>query len=257
MDLTDKVVVVTGGASGIGAALATRFVAEGAAAVAIADLPGADLTAAADRIGATAIATDVSDEDQVIALIDRVENDLGPIDLFCSNAGIGTAMGLDAPNEVWQDIWGINLMAHVYAARALVPRMTERGGGYLMNTASAAGLLTNLGDAPYSVTKHAAVALAEWIAITHGDAGIRVSCLCPQGVRTPMTDSDDPAVQAVLSQGAIEPEDVADSVVAALAEEQFLILPHPEVAGYAQKRAGDHGRWIGGMRKLQRYFFGD
>ena len=255
MDLQDKIVVVTGGASGIGRALATRFVAEGADTVVIADLPDTDLSGAAAASGAVPAECDVSNASQVVALIDAVESEHGPIDLFCSNAGIGTAQGLDAPDEAWQQIWEINVMGHVYAARALVPRMIDRGGGYLLNTASAAGLLTNLGEAPYSVTKHAAVALAEWIAITHGDQGIKVSCLCPQGVRTPMTESDDPAVQAVLSQGAIEPEDVADAVVAGLADERFLILPHPEVEKYEQNRTADRDRWLGGMRKLQRMFF--
>lgn len=255
MELQDKVAVVTGGASGIGKALATRFVAEGAKAVAILDLPTSAIEDVGVELGSLAIGVDVSDETQLVAAIDRIETELGPIDLFCSNAGIGTAMGLAAPNEVWQNIWDINVMAHVFAARALVPRMVERGGGYLLNTASAAGLLTNLGDAPYSVTKHGAVALAEWISVTHGDEGIKVSCLCPQGVRTPMTESDDPAVAAVLAQGAIEPEDVADAVIAGLGSETFLILPHPEVAGYEQKRAGDRDRWLGGMRKIQRMFF--
>ncbi len=255
MELQDKVAVVTGGASGIGKALATRFVAEGAKAVALLDLPTSAIEEVGVELGSLAIGVDVSDETQLVAAIDRIEAELGPIDLFCSNAGIGTAMGLAAPNEVWQNIWDVNVMAHVFAARALVPRMIERGGGYLLNTASAAGLLTNLGDAPYSVTKHGAVALAEWIAVTHGDEGIKVSCLCPQGVRTPMTASDDPAIAAVLAQGAIEPEDVADAVIAGLRSETFLILPHPEVAGYEQKRAGDRDRWLGGMRKIQRLFF--
>ena len=255
MELHDQVAVVTGGASGIGKALATRFIAEGAKAVALLDLPTSAIESVGVELGALAIAVDVSDETQLVAAIDRIEAELGPIDLFCSNAGIGTGMGLDAPDEVWQNIWEINVMAHVYAARALVPRMIARGGGYLLNTASAAGLLTNLGDAPYSVTKHGAVALAEWLSITHGDEGIKVSCLCPQGVRTPMTESDDPAVAAVLAQGAIEPEDVADAVIAGLGSETFLILPHPEVAGYEQKRAGDRDRWLGGMRKIQRMFF--
>ena len=171
-----------------------------------------------------------------------------------SNAGIGTGGGVDAPNEAWQQIWEVNLMAHVYAARAVLPAMIARGEGYLLNTASAAGLLTNIGAAPYSVTKHAAVGLAEWLAITHGDQGIKVSCLCPQGVRTNMllAGADDPAGAVVLAQGAIEPEDVAEAVVQGLRAESFLILPHPEVLTHFQRKAGDYDRWIGGMRKLQR-----
>lgn len=255
MELTDTITVITGGASGIGRALATRFLTEGAVVV-IADVQQPLLDETARALGVPGIECDVSDPAQIEALIDGVERDIGPIGLFCSNAGIGTAMGLDATDEDWRRSIDVNVMAHVYAARHLVPLMAARGGGHLLNTASAAGLLTQLGDAPYSVTKHGAVALAEWIAITHGDEGIGVSCLCPQGVRTPMTESDDPAVQATLAQGAIEPEEVADAVVAGLATDAFLILPHPEVATYAARRADDHGRWIGGMRRIQRAFFG-
>ncbi|MDH3704961.1 MAG: SDR family oxidoreductase [Acidimicrobiia bacterium] len=254
MELTDIVAVVTGGASGIGRALATRFQAEGAR-VAIADLQQTALHDVAGALGAPGIECDVADEAQVIALIDRVEAELGPIGLFCSNAGIGTGAGLEATDDDWRRSIDVNVMGHVYAARTLVPRMIERGGGHLLHTASAAGLLTQLGDAPYSVTKHAALALAEWLAITYGDQGIGVSCLCPQGVRTPMTESEYEGVQATVAQGLIEPEEVADAVVAALADDTFLILPHPEVRDYAMRRADDHGRWIGGMRRLQRQFF--
>ncbi|MGI9601924.1 MAG: SDR family oxidoreductase [Acidimicrobiales bacterium] len=255
MELTDKTVVVTGGASGIGRALAVRFLAEGAT-VTIADIQQPALADVAAELGIRGIECDVADEASVVALIEEVEADIGPIDLFCSNAGIGTAMGLDASNDDWRRTIDINLMAHVYAARCLVPRMIDRGGGHLLNTASAAGLLTQLGDAPYSVTKHGAVALAEWLSITYGDRGIGVSCLCPQGVRTPMTESDDAGVQATLAQGAIEPEEVAEAVVQGLAGDHFLILPHPEVHDYAVRRADDHGRWIRGMRRLQQAFFG-
>jgi len=255
MELTNSIAVITGGASGIGKALAARFLAEGATVI-IADIQQPALDDVAAELGVDGIECNVSDEADVIALIDRVETDVGPIDLFCSNAGIGTGMGLDATDDDWRRCLDVNLMGHVYAARCLVPRMIERGGGHLLHTASAAGLLTQLGDAPYSVTKHAAVGLAEWISITHGDQGIGVSCLCPQGVRTPMTESDDAGVQATLAQGAIEPEDVADAVVAGLAEDAFLILPHPEVRDYAMRRADDHGRWVRGMRRLQQAFFG-
>ena len=259
MELAGKIVVVTGGASGIGRALCMRFAAEGAAAVVVADRdgPGAEAVAAqAGRTGVVtrAIPTDVSVEADVVALIETTESEVGPIDLFCSNAGIAVPGGVDAPDETWERIWGINVMAHVYAARALVPRMTERGGGYLLNTASAAGLLTQLGSAPYSVTKHAAVALAEWMAITYGgDTGIRISCLCPQGVRTPMlVGGGEPtaATSPVLAAGGmLEPEDVAEAVVAGLADERFLILPHPEVSEYLRRRVDDPDRWLRGMRR--------
>jgi len=256
MQIEGKVIVVTGGASGIGKALAVRFLAEGAT-VAIADIQQPALDDVAQQLDVPGIECDVSDEQAVIALVDQVEQQLGPIGLFCSNAGIGAGAGLDAPDDEWRRCFDVNVMGHVYAARCLVPRMIQRGGGHLLHTASAAGLLTQLGDAPYSVTKHGAVALAEWISITYGDQGIGVSCLCPQGVRTPMTESEFSGVQATLAQGAIEPEDVAEAVVAGLAIDQFLILPHPEVHEYAMRRADDHRRWIRGMRRLQHAFFGD
>ena len=259
MDLAGRVVAVTGGASGIGRALCRRFAAEGAVAVAVADLDGAGAEAVAgevERSGgrALAVTADVTRELDVVALIERTESELGPIDLFCSNAGIAVNGGVDAPDADWQRIWAVNVMAHVYAARELIPRMSSRGGGYLLNTASAAGLLTNLGAAPYSVTKHAAVGLAEWMAITYADQGIKVSCLCPQGVRTPMLlgglADRDPAGSAVLAAGGlVEPEEVAEAVVAGLATERFLILTHPEVAGYVQRKAADPDRWLAGMRR--------
>ncbi|HET6794509.1 MAG TPA: SDR family oxidoreductase, partial [Acidimicrobiales bacterium] len=213
---------------------------------------------AVGRAGAAALAvpTDVGRPDDITALVRAAEERFGPVDLFCSNAGIAVGGGPEAPDEQWQKIWDVNLMAHVWAARAVLPSMLERGRGYLLNTASAAGLLTNLGAAPYAVTKHAAVALAEWLSITYGDSGIGVSCLCPQGVRTPMLlgglDSGDPSGQVVLASGGmLEPEQVADVVVAGLADERFLILPHPEVAEYMKRRANDHERWLAGMRRLQ------
>ncbi|MCB1015627.1 MAG: SDR family oxidoreductase [Acidimicrobiales bacterium] len=265
MELRGKVAVVTGGGNGIGRALCRRFVAEGAACVVVADLGGDAAASVAAGLGdaAAALEVNVALEGDVVRLVEITEDRYGPIDLFCSNAGIAApAGGVEAPTEGWQQIWDVNVMAHVYAARTLIPRMVDRGGGYLLNTASAAGLLTNLGAAPYSVTKHAAVGLAEWLAITHGDQGIKVSCLCPQGVRTNMllgaagvAPDGDPAQLAgavVLAQGAIEPEDVAEAVVAGLADERFLILPHPEVLDYFRNKAGDYDRWIGGMRKLGR-----
>jgi NAD(P)-dependent dehydrogenase (short-subunit alcohol dehydrogenase family) len=257
MELRDKVIVVTGGANGIGRAMAERFAREEPRGIAVVDLVEADAAAVADPFGdrGLALGADVSVEADVVGVIDRTEDRWGPIDLFCSNAGIGGPPGgVDTPNEGWQQIWDVNVMAHVYAARALVPGMIARGEGYLLNTASAAGLLTNLGAAAYSVTKHAAVGLAEWLSITYGDQGVKVSCLCPQGVRTNMllAGSDDLAGATVLAQGAMEPEQCAEAVVAGLAEERFLILPHPEVADYFQRKAGDYDRWLGGMRKLQR-----
>jgi NAD(P)-dependent dehydrogenase (short-subunit alcohol dehydrogenase family) len=256
MELRDKVVLVTGGADGIGRALCRRFVAEGVRGLAVVDRQAEAAADLADELGPTAMAltADVADEADVVAAVHATEARFGPIDLLVSNAGIGTGGGVEAPNEAWQQIWEVNLMAHVYAARAVLPGMIARGEGYLLNTASAAGLLTNIGAAPYSVTKHAAVALAEWLAITHGDQGVKVSCLCPQGVRTNMLlgGADDPAGAVVLAQGAIEPEDVAEAVVQGLRAESFLILPHPEVLTHFQRKAGDYDRWLGGMRKLQR-----
>lgn len=248
MKVKGKVVVVTGGASGIGRAMARRFAADGAAHVAVADLNGDGAAIVAKEIGGSSRAVNVADESQIIALIDHTEAKFGPIDLFCSNAGIGIGRGLDEPDSVWQTIWDVNLMAHVYAARNLVPRMAKRGGGYLLNTASAAGLLSQIGSVTYAVTKHAAVALAEWISITHGHEGIKVSVLCPQAVRTAMTAGNEQGVASV--DGMLEPEHVAEAVTQALDEERFLVLPHPEVADYMQRKAGDYDRWLRGMRRL-------
>ena len=254
MDIAGKVVVVTGAASGIGRALALRFAAEGAKAVVCADRDEAGVKATAGACGGTAFVTDVSKEADIVALIEATERDIGPIDLFCSNAGIGVAGGAEAADAAWQRIWDINVMAHVWAARHLVPLMAARGGGYLMNTASAAGLLSQIGSAPYAVTKHAAVALAEWLSITHGDDGIKVSVLCPQAVRTAMTAGNPDGVASI--DGMIEPEDVAEACVKAIAAETFLILPHPEVLEYMRRKTGDYDRWLGGMRKLNRRFAG-
>jgi NAD(P)-dependent dehydrogenase (short-subunit alcohol dehydrogenase family) len=256
MELGGKVAVVTGGGSGIGRALCVRFAAEGARAVVVSDIDGDAAAKVADEVGGLAVRTDVAEEADVQALVAQAEEAYGPIDLFCSNAGIGGGGGVEVPDADWQRIWEINLMAHVYAARAVVPGMVARGEGYLLNTASAAGLLANLGNAPYTVTKHAAVALAEWLAITYGDQGIKVSCLCPQGVRTPMLmgglELDDPSAAMVLASGGIiEPEDLAEVVVAGLREERFLILPHPEVAEFYRRKADDPDRWIRGMRRIQ------
>jgi NAD(P)-dependent dehydrogenase (short-subunit alcohol dehydrogenase family) len=254
MELRGKVVVVTGGASGIGRALCRRFAEEGAAGVVVADLNGDAALAVASEFGGLAVSTDVSREADVVALVAKATAAYGPIDLFCSNAGIGGGGGIEVADEEWHRIWNVNLMAHVYAARAVLPAMLARGEGYLLNTASAAGLLTNLGNASYSVTKHAAVGFAEWIAITYGDRGIKVSCLCPQGVDTPMLRGglDQTAGQVVLRGGAMkQPEEVAEAVVEGLRAESFLILPHPEVAEYFRRKAGDYDRWLSGMRRLQ------
>jgi NAD(P)-dependent dehydrogenase (short-subunit alcohol dehydrogenase family) len=254
MKLKDKVAVVTGGANGIGRAMCERFAAEGARGVVIADLDIDRAQQLAKEINGLAVRTNVAIETDIINLVSRALEAYGAIDLFCSNAGIGTPGGADEPNEVWQRIWEVNVMAHIYAARAVLPGMLARGEGYIVATASAAGLLTQIGSAPYSVTKHAAVAFAEWLSITHGDSGIRVSCLCPQGVNTDLLRQSPGGPGEFLRANALEPEDVADAVVKAIEEERFLILPHPEVAEYFRRKANDYDRWLRGMRRLQASF---
>jgi NAD(P)-dependent dehydrogenase (short-subunit alcohol dehydrogenase family) len=251
VDIANQHVVVTGGANGIGRALCRRFAAEGARAVVVADMDGDGATAVADEIGGTAVRLDVSVEDEVAGLVETAISANGPIDLFCANAGIITSGGLDDSNEQWQRIWGVNVMAHVYAARALIPGWVARGEGYLLHTASAAGLLTGIGQLPYSVTKHGVVALAEWLSITYGDAGVKVSCLCPQGVRTNMLMAGGDDESNFLLPGSVAPEEVADVVVQGLADERFLILPHPEVAEFFRRKADDYDRWLTGMRRWQ------
>lgn len=248
----DRVVVVTGGAHGIGRALCLRFAAEGARAVIVADvdLAGAEAVAAAIE-GGEAAGCNVASESEVAAVADGALKRHGRVDLFCSNAGIGAAGGCEASNAEWQRIWDINVMAHVYAARAVLPSMLARGEGYLLQTVSAAGLLSQIGSAPYAVTKHAALAFAEWLSITHGAQGIRVSALCPQGVRTDMLEQSDSDTRAMLDAGAVSPEKVAECVVEGLAAERFLILPHPQVARYFQHKATDYERWLRGMRRLR------
>jgi len=262
VDLAGRAAVVTGGASGIGRALCEAFARRGARGVVVADIdgPGAEEVAGAIVAGggaAVAVTTDVAREQDAVELVRRAEEAFGPIDLFCANAGIIVPGGVEVSDEAWQRIWSVNVASHIHAARAVLPSMLARGEGYLLHTASAAGLLTQLGSAPYSVTKHAVVALAEWLAITHADAGIRVSCLCPQAVRTRMTAGAlagawAGAVRPAARDGVMEAEQVADAVVAGLAEERFLILPHPEVAEYMRRRGDDHERWLAGMRRAQR-----
>ncbi len=260
MELAGKVAVVTGGASGIGRALCRRFAADGASVV-VSDVDAPGAATVASEIGGLAVPGDMSVESDVAGLIDAARLSFDRVDLFCANAGIlwGTqpddpaaVIGPDASDEAWDRMWRVNVLSHVYAARAIVPLMLEQGGGHILVTASAAGLLTMLGNAPYSVTKHAAVALAEWLAITYGDRGLRVSCLCPQLVRTEMLTAATPSTEqrGLAKLGVLEPEEVADAVVEGLRDEQFLILPHPEVADYFQRKAADYDRWLVGMRRL-------
>lgn len=252
MDIQDRIVVVTGAAGGIGQALAQVFARAGAKKVICADLDGDGAAAVAARVGGIGRRVDVAREDDIRALIEHTEAEAGPIDLFCSNAGIFTAGGPEVGNDAWQRIWDINLMAHVYAARHLLPRMTARGGGYFLNTASAAGLLSQVGSAPYAVTKHAAVGFAEWLALTYGDQGIKVSVLCPQAVRTHMTQGHEDHVASI--DGMMEPGPVAEACLEAIRRETFLVLPHPEVLQYMRNKTDNYDRWIGGMRKLNRRF---
>lgn len=252
MKLQGKVAVVTGGARGIGRALCERFASEGVRGLAIADIDGDLAGEVAAGVGGAGFGVDVSSESEVRELVARVRERFGEIDLFCSNAGIFVAGGIETPDEDWGRIFDVNFRAHLYASRAVLPAMLARGEGYLLNVVSAAGLLTQIGSAPYAVTKHAALALAEWIAVTHGDAGIKVSCVCPQGVKTRMLRGGEDPAPSFLTEGALTPEAVADAVVAGLDEERFLILPHPEVADYFQRKADDYDRWIRGMQRLRR-----
>lgn len=224
--------------------MSRRFVAEGARAVVVADIE-------TPEAGSLFIRTNVAVEAEVVRLVREVTETYGPIDLFCSNAGIGVQGGAETPDAEWRRIWEINVMAHVWAARALLPGMLARGSGYFLQTVSAAGLLTQIGSAPYAVTKHAALAFAEWLAVTYGDQGIKVSCLCPQGVNTRMLRNAEFGGGAFLRETAIAPEAVAEAVVTGLAGEKFLILPHPEVAEYFRRKASDYDRWLRGMRRLR------
>jgi NAD(P)-dependent dehydrogenase (short-subunit alcohol dehydrogenase family) len=249
MNVAGKVVVVTGGAHGIGAALARRFAAQGARMLVVADIDGQSARKFAAEIGGFAVSVDVAQEPDVRRLVEDTIQRFGAIDLFCSNAGIFIDGGVNTPDAAWKRILDVNLMAHIYAARAVLPGMLARGEGYLLQTVSAAGLLTSIGSASYAVTKHAALALAEWITVTHGDEGIKVSVICPQGVRTNMLQNDP---ENFLIEGSVSAEEVAEAAIRGIAEERFLILPHPEVAEYFRRKANDYDRWLRGMRRLQR-----
>ena len=251
MKLRGSVVVVTGGGNGIGAALCRRFAAEHAAAIVVADLDRASAERVASGIGGEAMAIDVSREVDVARLVRHTIAAHGRIDLFCSNAGVAVHGGEETADAEWVRCWGVNVLAHIYAARAVVPAMLAQGGGYLLQTVSAAGLLTHIHSATYAVTKHAALAFAEWLAITYGDRGIRVSALCPQGVKTDMLKRAEAETGRFLIEGALEPEQVADIVVQGIADERFLILPHPEVAEYFRRKATDYDRWLRGMKRMR------
>ena len=268
MQIENRVVVVTGGGSGIGEALAERCVAGGARHVVVADLAGDRAEAVAARLGekASGVGLDVADESAVRALVDATLDQHGPIDLFVSNAGYGKRGGIELSNADFERMWQVHTMAHVYAARAVLPSMIARGEGYLLNTASAAGLLTQMDSVIYAVTKHAAVALAEWLSINHHHQGIRVSVLCPQAVATNILANFDGESGAARTgggggqaggDGVLEPAVVADACLAAVSEERFLVLPHPEVATYFQRKATDYDRWLNGMRRYGQRLWGD
>lgn len=250
MELANKVVVITGGSGGIGKAMARAFLAQGAKGVVLADLNGAAVNAAAAEIGCLGFTCDVTDEAQINALVNFAVEQLGPVDVFCSNAGAGgNGVLTDAENAVWQQQWELHVMSHLYAARAVLPSMIERGEGYLLNTASAAGLLAAIGSGPYTVTKAAAVKMAEFLSITHADDGIRVSVLCPQGVNTAMAPR---SLGDGQTDGIIEPEALAETVVECMREERFHVLPHPEVEEYVRRKGDNVDRWLVGMRRLRR-----
>lgn len=248
MDIRDKVAIVTGGASGIGRSIAQRFAADGARAVVVADLNFERAEAVARDIKGLAVRCDVSQEADIQALVATTRQRFGQVDAYISNAGIlGRIGGFELEDPLWDKMWQIHGMAHVWAARAVVPEMVARGEGFFLVTASAAGLLTIVESAPYAVTKHAAVAFAEWLRIAYGRKGLRVSCLCPQSVQTDMVTGDGGSAS---HDGILAPEVVAQEVVTAMQTEQFLVLPHPEVAQYFRNKGQDYERWIGGMQKM-------
>ena len=251
MKIKDKVVVVTGAASGIGKALAARFAREGAKGVVCADLNEADAKSVAADVGGLGLRCDVAQEGDMNALVVAALERYGAVDIFCSNAGIIQRHGLDASLKEWRRTMDVNFMAHVLAARAVVPVMLKQGGGYIVATASAAGLLMQVDSATYTVSKHAAVAFAEWLSVNYGERGIKVSCLCPQGVRTPMLLGPSGNRKSFLSEGSVSAEDVASRAIEGIEAERFLILPHPEVAEYERRKAADRDRWLAGMRRLR------
>jgi NAD(P)-dependent dehydrogenase (short-subunit alcohol dehydrogenase family) len=251
MEIADRVVVVTGGARGIGRAMARRFASAGAEIVIVTDIDPDAAWTVAREIGGMAIRCDVSRETDVAEMIEKVQTAKGRIDIFCSNAGIAVAGGPETATAEWQRIWDVNVMAHVFVARHLLPRMLARKEGYILGTVSAAGLLNHVFAAPYGVTKAAALSFFEWLAIAHGDEGIRISCLCPQGVKTDMLAMERREGLEFLTENALEPEQVADIVLQGIRDEKFLILPHPEVAEYFRRKAGDYDRWLKGMRRLR------
>lgn len=250
MEVRDKVVVVTGGGRGIGAALCRQFAAAEARAIVVADLDIELAREVADEVGGLPVACDVACEEDVRRLIERTEADAGPIDIFCANAGITVKGGEETPNDEWQRMWDVNLMSRVYASRLLVPRMLSRGEGYFVSTASGAGLLTEIGSAAYSVTKHADVAFAEWLAIRYGREGLKVSCLCPLGVETGFLDHADP-IHQYLADMSVTADQVAEAVIEGIQEEQFLILPHSRLADFFELKARHFDRWIYGMQKMR------
>jgi NAD(P)-dependent dehydrogenase (short-subunit alcohol dehydrogenase family) len=250
-ELSGAGVVITGAGNGIGAALARRFAAEGARLV-LSDLDGDAVKAVADEVGAVSVTGNAASDDGITRLITAAKETLGEIDLFCANAGIAPNGGPDTPEDVWARAWDVNVMSHVRASKLLLPEWLERGKGHFLATVSAAGLLTSLGSAPYAVTKHGALAYAEWLSATYRHRGITVQALCPQGVRTNMLENSGPGGKLLMDASAITPEQLADDVVKSLGGEHFLILPHPEVAEYYVNRATNPDRWLGGMNKLQR-----
>jgi NAD(P)-dependent dehydrogenase (short-subunit alcohol dehydrogenase family) len=251
MKIRDKVCVVTGAASGIGKALAARFAQEGARGVVCADLNEADAKAVAAGVGGLGVRCDVAQEGDINALVVAALEKYGAVDIFCSNAGIIGRHGLDASLKDWRRTMDVNFMAHLLAARAVIPVMIKQGAGYIVATASAAGLLMQHDSATYTVSKHAAVAFAEWLSVNYADRGIRVSCLCPQGVRTPMLLGPSGNRKSFLSEGSLSAEDVAGKVIEAIDAERFLVLPHPEVADYERRKAADRDRWLEGMRRMR------
>jgi NAD(P)-dependent dehydrogenase (short-subunit alcohol dehydrogenase family) len=259
MKIKDSVVVVTGAASGIGKALAARFAKEGARGVVCADLNDNDAKAVAAGLGVPSLGLrcDVGQEGDMNALVVATLEKFGAVDIFCSNAGIIGRHGLDASLKEWRRTMDVNFMAHVLAAKAVVPVMIKQGGGTIVATASAAGLLMQVDSATYTVSKHAAVAFAEWLSVNYAERGIKVSCLCPQGVRTPMLLGPTGDRKSFLSEGSVSAEEVAGKVMEAIEAERFLILPHPEVAEYEQRKTTDRDRWLAGMRRLRQAILTD